>query len=165
MPNELNDISGYIDLKFGPRWKYIAVVRTFIQSFISLNFSQNSIADNVAMTASELLENAVKYASKDDIRVKLTISPTNDEISISVTNYASSDAIKNLKQIWDQAMVGDSLTNYVMKTKEAATRTDGKSQLGLVRIRYETKGEMNLEIVEDKVSIELVLKEISKRGD
>ena len=30
---------GYIEMKFGPRWKYIAVVRTFIQNFLAVNAS------------------------------------------------------------------------------------------------------------------------------
>jgi hypothetical protein len=39
--------------------------------------------------------------------------------------------------------------------REAATRSDGKSQLGLVRIRYETGGAMSLDVSGDLVNISL----------
>jgi len=54
MPIEGEEGDGYIELKFGPRWRYIAVVRAFIQSFLAISFSDDSRADKIAMAASEL---------------------------------------------------------------------------------------------------------------
>jgi hypothetical protein len=140
MPLESIENEGYIELKFGPRWKYIAVVRAFIQNFLAVSFADDSRADKIAMAASELLENAVKYAVGEETRVKVGLSTQNGDVDISVSNKASPEAIAGLKTVWDTVMSGDPLAAYVQMMRDAATRNDGKSQLGLVRIRYETGG-------------------------
>jgi hypothetical protein len=146
---------GYIELKFGPRWKYIAVVRGFIQNFLVVGFSDDARADKIAMAASELLENAVKYAAGEETRIRVELFSKTGEVDISVSNRANSEAIAGLKEIWSDVMAGDPLEAYVRRMREAATRSDGKSQLGLVRIRYETGGAMSLDVSGDLVNISL----------
>lgn len=155
MPIESEEGDGYIELKFGPRWKYIAVVRAFIQSFLAISFSDDSRADKIAMAASELLENAVKYAEGEETRVRVSLSSNSSEVSISVSNKANKEAIDALRAIWGSVMTGDPLEAYLKMMREAATRSDGKSQLGLVRIRYETGGAMSLKAEGDVVTIGL----------
>jgi hypothetical protein len=155
MPIESEEGDGYIELKFGPRWKYIAVVRAFIQSFLAISFSDDSRADKIAMAASELLENAVKYAEGEETKVRVSLSSKTSEVSISVSNRASKEAIDGLRAVWDSVMAGDPLEAYLKMMREAATRSDGKSQLGLVRIRYETGGAMSLKAEGGLVTIGL----------
>jgi hypothetical protein len=146
---------GYIELKFGPRWKYIAVVRAFIQSFLAVSFADDGRADKIAMAASELLENAVKYAAGEETHVKVSLSSEEKAVEISVSNRASPEAVAGLKAVWASVMTGDPLESYLRMMREAATRSDGKSQLGLVRIRYETGGVMSLRTEGDLVTIVL----------
>ncbi|MCA1950129.1 MAG: hypothetical protein LDL24_06140 [Treponema sp.] len=153
---EINDSMGFIEIKFGPRWKYIAVVRAFIQNFIAVSYSDNIRADKIAMAASELLENAVKYAQGEETIVKLQLLPEKESIMVSVSNRASPEAIKGLQEIWNKVMQGDPLQSYIAQMQLAATRNDSKSQLGLVRIRYETGAEMKLDIQGDLVTITLI---------
>lgn len=155
MSLESDESDGYIELKFGPRWKYIAVVRAFIQNFLAIGFSDDARADKIAMAASELLENAVKYANGEETRVKVGLSAKNGNVEISVSNKASPEAIAGLRAVWDSAITGDPLESYLRMMREAATRSDGKSQLGLVRIRYETGGTMVLRTEGDRVTIDL----------
>jgi hypothetical protein len=155
MPIDVDETDGYIELKFGPRWKYIAVVRAFIQNFLAIGFSDDARADKIAMAASELLENAVKYAIGEETRIKVGLSAKNGDVEISVSNKANSEAIAGLKAIWDSVMAGDPLEAYLAMMRAAATRSDGKSQLGLVRIRYETGGTMALQVEGDRVTIKL----------
>ncbi|HPC72372.1 MAG TPA: ATP-binding protein [Treponema sp.] len=152
---EIQESLGFIEIKFGPRWKYIAVVRAFIQNFIAVSYLDNLRADKIAMAASELLENAVKYAQGEETIVKLQLLPEKESIMVSVSNQASPEAIKGLKEIWDKVMQGDPLQAYIAQMQLAATRNDSKSQLGLVRIRYETGADMKLDIDGDKVTITL----------
>jgi hypothetical protein len=155
MPSESEKGDGYIELKFGPRWKYIAVARAFIQNFLAVGFADDTRADKIAMAASELLENAVKYAAGEETRVRVCLSAGTGEVEISVSNQASPEAINELKAAWDSVMSGDPLEAYLRMMREAATRSDGKSQLGLVRIRYETGGKMALDNQGDLVTISL----------
>lgn len=155
MPESENETPGYIELKFGPRWKYIAVVRAFIQNFLAVSFSDDVRADKLAMAASELLENAVKYASGEETKASVWLSKADDLIRIAVSNRAAPASIAALKADWDRVMTGDPLAAYISKMQEAATRTDSKSQLGLVRIRYETGCDMALDVDGDLVTITL----------
>lgn len=142
---------GYIELKFGPRWKYISVSRSFIQNFIAVSVADQAKASSIAMATSELLENAVKYASGDETNVKVNVYPENERISVRVQNEAHPDAIKELQVIFNKISEGDPLEAYVSAMKEAAVRTDGKSQLGLARIRYETGAKVDLSVTDNKI--------------
>ncbi|MBN2738109.1 MAG: ATP-binding protein [Spirochaetales bacterium] len=144
---------GYIELKFGPRWKYIACARSFIQNFLAISINDQAKADKIAMAASELLENAVKYANGEETQISVKVSPSTEKIAVRVSNLASEESIKTLKLIYDKVCEGNPLDAYVAQMKEAALRNDGKSQLGLARIRYETGGDLNLEIIDKRVSV------------
>ncbi|MFP4363966.1 MAG: ATP-binding protein [Spirochaetia bacterium] len=145
---------GYIELKFGPRWKYISSARAFIQNFLAVSITDQSKADKIAMAASELLENAVKYASGEETHIYVEVYPDSESINVSVTNQATKEACEGLREVFDKISQGDPLQAYVNQMKEAAIRSDGKSQLGLVRIRYETGADIRLDIDEQyKVKI------------
>ena len=149
---------GYIELAFGPRWKYIAVVRGFVQNFLAVSLADDAKADKIAMAASELLENAVKYANGEETKVSMTVTPDKARaMTISVSNKATPDSIKTVKELFAKVMAGDPLEAYVAMMREAATRSDGKSQLGLVRIRYETGCKLSLETTDDTVKFTLIL--------
>jgi hypothetical protein len=143
---ESGDREGYIELKFGPRWKYIACVRGFIQNFLAISIVDQTKADKIAMAASELLENAVKYASHDETHIVIKVAPGTEKISIAVENSAAPESIATLKEVHSKINAGDPLQVYIAQMKEAAVRQDGKSHLGLARIRYETGGNLKLNI-------------------
>jgi hypothetical protein len=148
---------GYIELKFGPRWKYIACVRGFIQNFLAISIVDQSKADKIAMAASELLENAVKYASRDDTHIVIKVSPATEQIKILVVNTAKQESIKTLLSIYEKISEGDPLQVYVTQMKEAAVRSDGKSHLGLARIRYETGGDLNVTVEKNEVQVSIAI--------
>jgi hypothetical protein len=155
--NNSSTADGYIELKFGPRWKYIACVRGFIQNFLAISIVDQSKADKIAMAASELLENAVKYASKDDTHIIIKVSPATERIKILVVNIAKQESIDTLREIYEKISKGDPLQVYITQMKEAALRSDGKSHLGLARIRYETGGDLNVEINKNEVQVSIAI--------
>ncbi len=146
---------GYIELKFGPRWKYISAARGFIQNFLAISSAGNNIKENIAdkisMAASELLENAVKYASGEETHIFVSIAPMAKKVIVSVENHASGESIDSLEEAFKRISKDKPLEAYLEAMKTAATREDGKSQLGLVRIRYETGGELNMRISDDNM--------------
>src|SRR4030042_3545567 len=146
---------GYIELRFGPRWKYIACARSFIQNFLSISIVDQTKADKIAMEASELLENAVKYASRDDTHIVIKVAPGTEKISIGVENSADPESIATLREVHTKINSGDPLQVYIAQMKEAAVRQDGKSHLGLARIRYETGGHLKLSITGQKVLLSI----------
>jgi len=82
MENVEKEADAYIELKFGPRWKYIAVVRAFLQNFMALSSTDNGRGDKIAMAVSELLENAVKYATGDETDVGVWLNGSEDSIAV-----------------------------------------------------------------------------------
>ncbi len=149
---------GFIRLKFGPRWKYIACARSFIQNFLAISIEDKVKADKIAMAASELLENAVKYASSDTTDIYVNVDPHDEKIIVEVSNIASDDKIKELRVVFDKLKESNTLEAYVSMMKVAALRQDGKSQLGLARIQYETAGELKLDLDGNKVTLSIDIK-------
>ncbi len=151
----INEKDGFIKLKFGPRWKYIACARAFIQNFLAISIEDKVKADKIAMAASELLENAVKYANSDTTNIFVNVDPHDEKIKVEVKNIASDQKIKELNEIFNKLKEGTTLEVYVAMMKAAAIRQDGKSQLGLARIQYETGGELKLNIDGNNVTLSI----------
>jgi len=150
---------GYIEIRFGPRWKYISPARVFIQNFIAIALSDQAKADAIAMATSELLENAVKYGASEDTHCIVQAFPDTGVIQASVTNQATEKNAADIRALYNKIMTGDPLEAYITQMREAATRTDGKSQLGLVRIRYETGADIQLDITPThQVTITIIVK-------
>jgi len=155
----MSQSDGYIEIRFGPRWKYISPARVFIQNFIAIALSDQVKADSIAMATSELLENAVKYGTTDDTQCIVQAFTASGTIQASVTNQATAQGAAELEAIFQKIMGGDPLEAYIAQMREAATRSDGKSQLGLARIRYETGAEMKLEVTAGyQVTVAIVVK-------
>ncbi len=145
--------NGFVEMVFGPRWTYIATVRTFLQNFLSITLSDNKQADIISMAASELLENAVKYASDEGTKISLEHRKEDKLLYLHVENFSSQDNIAILKKHIDEINNGTPEETYFKKMQEAAFRTDGGSQLGLARIRFESNSDIKAEFEKDLVKI------------
>ena len=64
---DISKFDGFVELGFGNNWKYVTTIRTFIQNFINISLNDTSYADKISLASSELVENAIKYSSRDDI--------------------------------------------------------------------------------------------------
>ena len=145
--------NGFIEIIFGPRWTYIATVRSFLQSFLSITLADNKWADIISMSASELLENAVKYASEEGTKIQIEHKKEENKLYLQVENFSASENTEMLKNEINIINDGDPQEMYLKKMQEAAFRTDGKSQLGLARIRYESNAVIQLKTDNNLVKI------------
>ena len=139
------DTIGYLDLTFGPKWDYIPLTKNYVENFLAINLVDRVNISKISMSASELLENAVKFSNKDGIRMMVKKLNKQNQVILVVYNYTTKkeadDLIERVKDMNNQ----DPLQYYIEKMKESAVRNDGKSGLGLSRINYE--GEAKLDIV------------------
>ncbi len=145
--------NGFIEMVFGPRWTYIATVRSFLQSFLSITLADNKWADVISMSASELLENAVKYASEEGTKIQIEHRKEENKLYLQVENFSVPEHIEMLKKEIEVINEGDTQEMYLKKMQEAAFRTDGKSQLGLARIRYESNAPIQLKTENNLVKL------------
>lgn len=148
--------NGFIEMVFGPRWTYIATVRTFLQNFLSITLADNKWADVISMAASELLENAVKYASEEGTKISVEHKTEDNTLVLVVENFSSSDNTKVLAEEITKINNGDPQVVYLQKMQEAALRTDGGSQLGLARIRYESNACISMATEGDLIRVTVV---------
>jgi len=146
----------FIEMIFGPRWTYIATVRTFLQNFLSITLADNKWADVISMAASELLENAVKYASDEGTKISVEHKKDENKLFLHVENFSSKENIKVLLNELDKINSGEPQEVYLMKMQEAALRTDGGSQLGLARIRYESDAFIKVDVDNDLVKVTVI---------
>ena len=145
----------YVELRFGPRWTYISSVRKFVANFFMIGLSDKERAEQISMAASELLENAVKYASEEEGYLKITIAKANNQVDVCVKNKAETHHINTLRRELALIHSGPPEQVYLRKMEEAAM-TEGQSRLGLARIRYEAAAELRLEVHDGEVAIHAI---------
>lgn len=151
---EANTI-GYLDITFGPKWDYIPLTKNFIENFLLVNIVDRKSISKIAMSASELLENAVKFSNRDGIRMLIRKLGKKKLIELKVYNFVEKkdagilvDRIKDMNK-------SDPLQYYITKMKESVSRKDGKSGLGLARIRYEGEADIICKYLEDNKAVEI----------
>lgn len=144
----------FLELIFGPKWKYIATVRAFLQSFLTVSLKRGlAKAEIISMAVSELLENSIKYGTESGIKVFVELAETEDRIIVSVENFSSKESIAELLKEVKRVKSGPADKIYLEKMQEAAMRTDGGSQLGLARIRHEANAEISVTVTDDLVAV------------
>ncbi len=146
MKLQRNIKNGFIEMVFGPLWTYISSVRSFLQNFLSITLTDNKWAEVISTAASELVENAVKYSSEDGVKISIEHDDERRTLCLTVENYANTDNLKVLTSEVEKINTGEPEEAYLKKMQEVALRTDGGSQLGLARIRYESDAEISINV-------------------
>jgi hypothetical protein len=137
-------VKSYIDLQFAPNWDLIDPAREFLQAFFAHALKDELVASQVSMAAHELMENAVKYSPTDDAKIRVEVGDDDGPIRICVENPADpANVAVLLDEVRQAGEATDTLAFYRRKMEEAYQRSDGKSCLGLARIRCE--GQMDLD--------------------
>jgi len=150
VPNNENKTNGYIRLSFGPIWKYVACVRGFVQNFLSISISDSKKADDISMGVSELVENAVKYNTKEKVWIYVEVLTDQDnQILVEIENYAKPENIKILQTQLDEIYEKSPMDAYIEKMKQAISNPKSISQLGLARIRCESNCDIKTEVNEE----------------
>jgi hypothetical protein len=133
----------FVDLKFGPKWTYISTVRTFVENFMAISLADKKKAGLIAMSVNELIENAIKYSDKEDIQIKFQIISNEKKIYVKVSNHATTEEENNLKKILDEINSLPPLEAYLNRMKSSLDSLNEKSAIGLARVRYESRAEIN----------------------
>ena len=143
-------------ISFSPKWwSYVSSTRIMVSSFCNVQLANEEIADKIAMTAQELLENAVKYSASPEDNVALEFLITEGEkVILMVRNRARPESAETLRQQYAEVSEGDPLMAYLQKMQRIAMNPDAEgSQLGLARIRYETGCDLQMRIDDDVVTM------------
>jgi hypothetical protein len=139
----------WIHIELVPMWAHIKNLRHFVREFCLSVEVPPAVADQVAMTSSELLENATKYADAPELRYDLRAFP--DHIEVCVSNRATVEQRCTLGRFIREVSDGEALDVYV-RCLERQGET-GVSQSGLARIRYEAGAVLSADEVGDEVRV------------
>jgi len=143
----------YVELKFGPKWTYISTVRAFVENFMAITLENKKKATSIAMAVNELIENAVKFSDLDGSELNIYVISVQKIIKVIVTNHASQENINDLQLCLKELFESPPLEAYIKRMKDRAVSLNGKSALGLARIRYECKAKISTNIENGIVKI------------
>lgn len=135
--------TGYLDITFNSKWDYIPLTRNYINNFLNQNLTDKLLNNRIQVTVSELMENAIKFANADGIRMVIAIYGEEKKLKLSVFNYTTPKQANILKAIIDDMKHYTPLEYYIncMKTK----KKDNKGgKLGLARINHESQAELSM---------------------
>jgi hypothetical protein len=138
----LSEKINYLDISFTPKWDYIPLTRNYIENFLLFSIHNKLKITKIILVTSELLENAIKYSYSDGVRT--TIKKNKErKIELRVRNTIekihAGELIEYIEELNESS---DPFKFYIEKMKQSISRNDGKTGLGLSRIKYE--GEANL---------------------
>ncbi len=144
---------GYVDLHFAPHWELIDPAREFLLRFFTIVLEDERAGGEVCLAAHELMENAIKYSPNDEATVRVEVGGESG-VRISVENQAAPEQAAELQAaVRAIAEAPDPLAHYRGLMEVASTRTDGKSGLGLARIRCEANMRLACEVRGDRVCV------------
>lgn len=146
---------GYLDITFGPKWDYIPLTKNYIENFLLINVIDKNSISKISMSASELLENAVKFSNKDGIRMMIRKLVKKQQVELVVFNHITKAESKVVEDIVGQMNGQEPLQYYIKKMKESVARKDGKAGLGLARINYEGEAKINAKYYDDREIIQV----------
>lgn len=148
-----------IDLPVRTEWANVDLIRTSVQNGVAAMFRGDEDAEVLAMIASELLENSIKYGHwrKPDSTFRLRVWGDEREASVSVENPALPEQASQLEEVigWIRGF-SSSEDAYRSRLIEIATRARrrGPSRLGLVRIAYE--GSCDLRVEQEGATVRVI---------
>jgi hypothetical protein len=137
-------------------WQHVREIRELVTS--ELAHLRADVRDAAAMTSSELLENAVKYADTSRLphQGTFTLVHSENDLRIEISNaFASEDAVHELRgQIERISASADKEELYVTRLAEIL-QSDGETRgkLGLYRIAFEGAFDLQCTSVGDIVTV------------
>ncbi|OQY27690.1 MAG: hypothetical protein B6244_09815 [Candidatus Cloacimonetes bacterium 4572_55] len=148
--------NAYVDLSFGPTWPYVRVVREFIESFCRVSFEEHyhDMSERISSSASELVENAVKYSARDGdrqgTRVKVELVHKTNTVVLEVQNHTEARYLESLQQKIEYLnnLTPDQLQVLYHRRMLEASEDGSKSALGLIRILREWRAD-SLEMIKE----------------
>jgi hypothetical protein len=137
-----------IGMRCRPMWKHIDGIRQFCGFFTRTSFSSADLGDRVALVIHELVENALKYSvPTDSAELDVTIFCAGRQIEVSVANSPKPADLARLLEAVNALRRKAPDQAYLEAMRQPRGELDGRSGLGLARIRFE--GRMELELVID----------------
>ncbi|HVU02464.1 MAG TPA: hypothetical protein VHE30_11960 [Polyangiaceae bacterium] len=150
-PEKALDQNRLVHLRFRPLWLYLDQVRDFCGFFARASFDSDQLGERVGIIVHELVENAVRYG--DDQELEVTLERRADEILVCVANTTTDERAGKLRALVAEMARQSPGEAYAAAMRLAATLPKTESGLGLPRIRYEGRVDLEVETTPGRVSV------------
>lgn len=145
----------HFDLEFAATTTQVTSVYRFTRDFYRGIVGDDDQAERLALTLYELLENAVRYSSGDNIRVRVDVGPSDDgrTLCVETVNRADSDHIDKVRTWLSRIHEADDPNKlYQQLMMESLQREEG-SGLGLARVRCEAQMDLSYDLSDSKLTV------------
>ena len=147
----------YLKVQLRPAWEMVNATREYLLAMLTHTLSDAALAGQVALAAHELIENAIKYSHPNAPKIRIEVVERSGAIAVTIENEARREDIAALlTEITAVCESKDPLAYYRNKIDQAIERTDGRSCLGLARIRFESQMQIKWSISGRRVRITAV---------
>jgi hypothetical protein len=143
-----------VQVRFQPMWRYIDGIREFCGFFTRTTFDDPEVGDRIGVVVHELVENAIRYSSRNESSLlHLAVYSRDEEIEVVVANSAEESRVKEFEKIFEKINQGDALDAYSWAMQRARGLPEDQSGLGLPRIRYEGRMSLSMTVDNNVVSV------------
>ena len=145
----------YFDVSFLAHLKALPVMRRFVVEVCRSDPMNQHLAERIALGAHELLENAITYSVKPEVKFSIELVGTSEDplVRLRVTNHANDENIGRLNRFFENMQTfPDPAAQYQYLMRMTALQFAGIG-LGLGRIRAEANLALWHEINGDEVTI------------
>lgn len=146
------DKVGNFDLILSRKWDCVPLTRSYIEDYLSLNMFNRSDISRIEMTASELLENCVKYSSREGIRIIMKIGSGRKHVDIHAFNYTKPELARTVRDRIKEMNEEEPLKYYLhrIRLSRQYKKEFNSGGIGLSRIYYEGKAKVDTDYNKDK---------------
>ncbi|MEZ4260386.1 MAG: ATP-binding protein [Polyangiaceae bacterium] len=146
----------YCELSFSPNVDLISTVRRFVGDFYQRVLGDAELASRIVVATHELLENAVRYSSDAQSKIRLSIedvSPTEVDVVISTENRSSDAHRQKLIELIEAMHADPDAQHFYQALVRGSARRKEGSGLGLGRIHAESEMSVDVDVDGDRVRL------------
>jgi hypothetical protein len=133
----------------------IATVRRFVGELCMRVLDDPNVTSRVVVATHEMLDNAVRYASREGSQIRVTVQRVRDEanVVIDTTNGLDADRARDLQRVLDELRAGSDRPALYLSLIRRAARREGGSGLGLGRVYAESELDLSGRFEDDVVHL------------
>ncbi len=141
-------------LRIHPSWMFVDDIRRFVESFCAAACPGGEREEQLALAAHELVQNAISYASRPGIDLRLAVDRQAKCVRVSVTNVVRPEQAQLLRErLAAVAAHADPLAGYL---EAMHANPEGRGGLGLSRVRFEAALELEMTHEHDRVTVHAI---------